>query len=487
MKLYFVNGDRNGTFWDLVPPGICIGREEDNDIQLLLPGISRYHAKVEYNGREWCIADLGSTNGTKINGKKITGETVLRDGMQITLGDQVIRFVGQESTVKDTTEKGQKKTPETVVLQAPSLNPAEDKVSVASKQEGKKEETTPPEKEKKLQKLINPEDLFRKKTDVSSSSGKEGENPALSPGKRIHNLLVVLLVVVLGCAALMVFVMLNTPAKKQTAVKVSAVRNPFILEYEKKIIQADNVFRFYVRVEDHSALFKLNDLRHGRHFTRGIGQVEKELLQTLLREVKDTDFMKITSAHPGKPREGVDDYRKLTVGYGSNLNTVICHNTDPQRSFEAIENALESFADGFGLKTISLSEEQMRKEADQSFEKAEELFRNYQARPENLRNAIARYQITVDFLEQFEPKPQNWIMAKRKLLEANKLLNKLKKDAQFNIEVLYKKKQYAEAAAVCNNLLLYLDPEEPAYQKTRQYKLVFERLLSLQKKKRTRR
>ena len=148
---------------------------------------------------------------------------------------------------------------------------------------------------------------------------------------------------------------------------------------------------------------------------------------------------------------------------------------------------MESFADGFGLKTISLSEEQMRKEADQSFEKAEELFRNYQARPENLRNAIVRYQITVDFLEQFEPKPQNWIMAKRKLLEANKLLNKLKKDAQFNIEVLYKKKQYAEAAAVCNNLLLYLDPEEPAYQKTRQYKLVFERLLSLQKKKRTRR
>ena len=90
--------------------------------------------------------------------------------------------------------------------------------------------------------------------------------------------------------------------------------------------------------------------------------------------------MKIVSGQSGKPRDGVDEYRKMTIGYGSHLNTVVCHNTAPPRSFEAIEGALESFADGFGLKTISLSEEQMRSEADRAFEKAEDLFKNYQAR-----------------------------------------------------------------------------------------------------------
>ena len=478
MKLYFVNGDRSGEFWDLIPPGICIGREEDNDIQLLLPGISRYHAKVEYTGSQWRITDLGSTNGTKVDGTKIEEECILRDGMLIMLGEQLIRFVEKVPAQE------KKSVPEgTVSCPLPEKKTTSSPVPSAESFPPEAQKKDPPGK--KFQK-INPEEIFRKKGG-EGPSGKDPGSTASSPRKRLHNLLFLLLVVVLGCAALLLFVTLNTPVKKPHSGKAVFIRNPFILEYEKKIIQADNVFRFYVRVEDHSALFKLNDLRHSRHFTKGIGQVEKDLLQSLIREIKETDFMKITSEHPGKPREGVDDFRKLTVGYGSNLNTVICHNTDPQRSFEAIENALESFADGFGLKTISLSEEQMRKEADQSFEKAEELFRNYQARPENLRNAIVRYQITVDFLEQFEPKPKNWTTAKRRLAEANKLLSKLKKDAQFNINVFYKKKQYAEAVAECNNLLLLLDPEERSYQRIRDLKIVLEKQISLRKKKRARR
>ncbi len=47
MNLYFLNGKRQGEQWELVPPGICIGRESDNDIQLLTGGVSRYHAKLE--------------------------------------------------------------------------------------------------------------------------------------------------------------------------------------------------------------------------------------------------------------------------------------------------------------------------------------------------------------------------------------------------------------------------------------------------------
>ena len=492
MKLYFVNGDRSGSFWELVPPGICIGREEDNDIQLLLPGISRYHAKVEYTGSQWRILDLGSTNGTRVNGNVITDGLILQDGMLIQLGEQKIRFVANnESGVSPEADVprpgGSGETPLNSAAAIPPAAPSPVLPS-AGKADRKADPAVAGEKgnEKKFVK-INAEDLFRKKEQSSPVNGAVSGREGHTSGKRIQNLLFTLLVVVMGCAALLVFVMLNTPAEKKAPVQNIAVRNPFVLEYEKKLIQSDNVFRFYVRVEDKSVIFKLNDLRHSRHFTKGIGQVDEDLLRDLIKEVKDTDFMKIVSGQSGKPRDGVDEYRKMTIGYGSHLNTVVCHNTAPPRSFEAIEGALESFADGFGLKTISLSEEQMRSEADRAFEKAEDLFKNYQARPENLRNAIVRYQITVEFLEQFEPKPRNWIAARQRLNEANKLLNKLKKDCEFNINVYYKKRQSAEAVAECNRLLHYLDPEERSYQKIRNLKIVLERQISLQKKNRARR
>ena len=93
MNLYFLNGQRKGEQWELVPPGICIGREVDNDIQILAGGISRYHAKIEYvEGDKWKIQDLNSTNGTRINGKKIDRPTQLKEGDQIQIGEQQLRF-----------------------------------------------------------------------------------------------------------------------------------------------------------------------------------------------------------------------------------------------------------------------------------------------------------------------------------------------------------------------------------------------------------
>ena len=79
MKLFFLNGPRKGENIELAPPGISIGREEDNDVQLLVAGVSRYHAKITFNGSDWRIQDLGSTNGTKVNGKPIQSPVPLQE------------------------------------------------------------------------------------------------------------------------------------------------------------------------------------------------------------------------------------------------------------------------------------------------------------------------------------------------------------------------------------------------------------------------
>ena len=478
MNLYFLNGTRKGEQWELVPPGICIGREADNDIQLLIAGVSRYHAKIEYTpDGKWKIMDLGSTNGTKVNGVKITQPQLLEPGTEIVIGEQIIRYdqVLAPSAMN-------KPEPPPVVI-SPVRGPASSAPPVL-----KVVPVEPPPEPKTAEAANITEkidfDLFSgKKKNVSSGPAADA-GPA-APKKRIVNLLFMLLVTVMVCVVLMVFFFLSAgkqePAEKRT---VQTVRNPFFLEYEKTIISKDNVFRFSVVIENDSARFQLNDLKYQRKFAKGIKNLDDDLLRELKREIQGTDFMKISSETPGSPDKGVDETRTLTIGYDNSLNSVTVRNNYPMRSFETIEYAINRFADGYGLKTISLSQKEMREEAERSFIKAEELFANYQAKPENLRNAILRYQIAIDFLDQFDPKPDQWITAKRKLTEAEQLMHKAIKDAEFNINVLYKKKDYAGAVNECGKLMQIIDPEHKSYQKIRDLKITLEKKLSVQKKKR---
>lgn len=54
------------------------------------PNISRLHAEISYADGEYSVTDLGSSNGTTINGQPISGPTVLNDGDFITIGNSVI-------------------------------------------------------------------------------------------------------------------------------------------------------------------------------------------------------------------------------------------------------------------------------------------------------------------------------------------------------------------------------------------------------------
>jgi pSer/pThr/pTyr-binding forkhead associated (FHA) protein len=71
--------------------GMTIGRDPKNDVQLLELTVSRSHARFIVEGENIAISDLGSTNGTKVNGKKITRQ-LLADGDLIETGPVRITF-----------------------------------------------------------------------------------------------------------------------------------------------------------------------------------------------------------------------------------------------------------------------------------------------------------------------------------------------------------------------------------------------------------
>jgi DNA-binding winged helix-turn-helix (wHTH) protein len=69
-----------------------IGRAPDATIQIDSPDVSRYHARILVSERDATLEDLGSKNGTHLNGKRITTPARLSDGSQIRLGTIVLTF-----------------------------------------------------------------------------------------------------------------------------------------------------------------------------------------------------------------------------------------------------------------------------------------------------------------------------------------------------------------------------------------------------------
>jgi FHA domain-containing protein len=74
------------------PAGATIGRSRQCDIVIDDPNVSREHAEVRPRGGSWVLSDLGSTNGSSLNGHQIEGAEVLRPGDEIELGTSAIRF-----------------------------------------------------------------------------------------------------------------------------------------------------------------------------------------------------------------------------------------------------------------------------------------------------------------------------------------------------------------------------------------------------------
>jgi hypothetical protein len=71
----------------IAPGGAVVGRSRECDVVLGDSNVSRRHAEIRPGaGGQWTVADLGSTNGVQVNGRRISGQTPLKAGDQIVFG-----------------------------------------------------------------------------------------------------------------------------------------------------------------------------------------------------------------------------------------------------------------------------------------------------------------------------------------------------------------------------------------------------------------
>ena len=82
--------------WTLSQVRTTIGRDDSADLQLPVAAVSRAHAEVVWDDSRWLVRDLGSRNGTLLDGHPVA-QAVLERGAELRIGDAVFKFLDFEA------------------------------------------------------------------------------------------------------------------------------------------------------------------------------------------------------------------------------------------------------------------------------------------------------------------------------------------------------------------------------------------------------
>ncbi|MCK6585799.1 MAG: FHA domain-containing protein, partial [Anaerolineales bacterium] len=84
------SGPTPGVTFPLDGDQLTIGRDSTNGVAINDAEISRKHARLMFQGGKYVLEDLGSTNGTFVNGQRLAGPVVLKPGDVVSLGEQIV-------------------------------------------------------------------------------------------------------------------------------------------------------------------------------------------------------------------------------------------------------------------------------------------------------------------------------------------------------------------------------------------------------------
>src|ERR1051326_8211124 len=89
-RLTIRQGPAPGKVFELAKDTLTIGRDVSADVTINDAEVSRTHTKLTAQADGYLVEDLGSTNGTFINGQRVTGSKLLRPGDTLGLGETVV-------------------------------------------------------------------------------------------------------------------------------------------------------------------------------------------------------------------------------------------------------------------------------------------------------------------------------------------------------------------------------------------------------------
>lgn len=84
------SGPTPGVTFPLEGDQLTIGRDANNGVAINDAEVSRKHSRLTFQGGKYVLEDLGSTNGTFVNGQRLAGPMVLKAGDVVSLGEQIV-------------------------------------------------------------------------------------------------------------------------------------------------------------------------------------------------------------------------------------------------------------------------------------------------------------------------------------------------------------------------------------------------------------
>ena len=117
------SGPTPGAVYPLEGDQLIIGRDATTGVAIDDAEVSRKHARMTFQGGKYVIEDLGSTNGTFVNGQRLVSATVLKPGDVVSLGEQIVLMYEGLSADSGATVIGRKAPRPATAVATPSPAP----------------------------------------------------------------------------------------------------------------------------------------------------------------------------------------------------------------------------------------------------------------------------------------------------------------------------------------------------------------------------
>ena len=126
--LQVVRGRSTSTTLKLTDNVTSLGRHDDCVIRIKSSQVSRRHCELFEVGGQLMLRDLGSSNGTYVNGKRVTGEQPVKHGDELTVGAVTFRVakIGQPASALPASPASKPKAGDTAVVDAVEVDDADD-------------------------------------------------------------------------------------------------------------------------------------------------------------------------------------------------------------------------------------------------------------------------------------------------------------------------------------------------------------------------
>ncbi|MCL4529439.1 MAG: FHA domain-containing protein [Chloroflexi bacterium] len=119
------SGPTPGATFSLEGDQLIIGRDSSSNVAINDAEVSRKHARLTFQGGKYVIEDLGSTNGTFVNGQRLASPIVLKSGDVVSLGEQIVlMFEALSFDPGATVAASRKSIPGGVSAPAPAPSPS---------------------------------------------------------------------------------------------------------------------------------------------------------------------------------------------------------------------------------------------------------------------------------------------------------------------------------------------------------------------------